>query len=140
MSEHPIEGLMGTTMEKIRQMADVNTVVGDSITTSDGTVIIPISKVSYGFGCGGSDLPFGNPESKELFGGGSGAGITITPVAFLSISNGNVKMLQVEPFTSSVDRIIELAPDLIEKMKGIFKKDKKEADQKNNDKETEIEI
>ena len=100
MSEHPIEGMMDNTLDKIKQMADSNTVVGEPITTPDGTVIIPISKVSYGFASGGSDLP-AKQTQKDLFGGGAGAGVTITPVAFLTVSNGNTKLLQVDPFHSS---------------------------------------
>lgn len=115
MADHPIEGMMDTTLEKIRQMVDVNSVVGDPITAPDGTVIVPISKVSYGFGSGGSDLPVKDPE-KQMFGGGTGAGVTINPVAFLTISNGQVKLLRVDPGNSSVDRIIDLAPDLIDKI------------------------
>lgn len=135
MGEHPIEGIMNTTMEKIRQMVDVNTIVGEPINAPDGTIIIPVSKVAYGFGSGGSEFPAKNPNSKDLFGGGSGAGITITPVGFLTIHEGNVKMLQIEPFNSSIDRIIELAPDLIEKVTSLFKKDKKD---KNKDKDIDI--
>ena len=74
MSEHPIEGMMGTTLDKIRQMVDVNTVMGDPVTTPDGTVIIPISKISYGFASGGSDLPSKANAEKNYFGGGAGAG------------------------------------------------------------------
>ena len=126
MGNHPIEGLMDTAMGKIRQMVDVNTIVGEAITTPDGSVIIPISKISYGFGSGGSDIP---PKAKsenthELFGGGAGAGISITPVGFLTVSNGEVKMLQIEPFNNSIDRIIGLAPEILETIKDIFKKNK----------------
>ena len=85
--EHPIQGMMGTAMQKIREMIDVNTIIGDPITTPDGTVIIPVSKVSFGFGSGGSDWPNKN-TAKDLFGGGAGAGISINPLAFLVISNG----------------------------------------------------
>lgn len=138
MANHPIEGLMGTTMEKIRQMVDVNTIVGESITTPDGTTIIPISKISYGFGSGGSDIPqkVKSDNSNDLFGGGAGAGISITPVGFLTVSNGEVKMIQIEPFNSSIDRIIELAPDIMESIKEILKKNKtckKEKKCKNTD-------
>lgn len=128
MSNHPIEGLMGTTMEKIRQMVDVNTIVGESITTPDGSTIIPISKISYGFGSGGSDIPqkakSDSTNTNELFGGGAGAGISITPVGFLTVCNGEVKMIQIEPFNSSIDRIIELAPDILETIKELLKKNK----------------
>ncbi len=126
MSEHSVEGMMSSTIEKIRQMVDVNTIIGDAITTPDGTVVIPVSKVSYGFASGGSDLPSKDLQQKEMFAGGSGAGITITPVGFLTVCSGNVKMIQIEPYSSSIDRIIEATPGLIEKIGSCFKKNKKE--------------
>lgn len=122
MSEHPIEGMMSNTMDKIRQMVDVNTIIGDPITSPDGTVIIPVSKVTYGFAAGGSDFPTKAPSQKELFGGGSGAGITISPVAFLAIQNGDVKLLQVEPFNSPADRVIGMVPEVVDKINALFKK------------------
>ncbi|MCI1982684.1 MAG: GerW family sporulation protein [Oscillospiraceae bacterium] len=126
MADHPIEGMMDTTLEKIRKMVDVNSIIGDPITTPDGTVIIPISKVSYGFGSGGSDLPVKTQPEKQFFGGGTGAGVTISPVAFLTVSGGEVKLLRVDPGNSSVDRIIELAPELIDKISDLFGKNKKQ--------------
>ena len=126
MSEHPIESMMGTTMAKIKEMADVNTVIGDPITTADGTVIIPISKVSYGFASGGSDLPSKSQPNRELFGGGAGAGVTITPIAFLTVSDGNVRLLQLDPFNSSVDRIIGMAPGFMDAVTGLLNKNKKQ--------------
>lgn len=116
MADHPIEGLMDTTLEKIRQMVDINSIVGDPITSPDGTIIIPISKISYGFASGGTDLPAKVQTDKEFFGGGTGAGVTINPVAFLTISQGNVKLLRVDPGNTSVDRIIELVPDLMDRI------------------------
>ncbi len=82
MSEHPIEGLMGVTMQKIKEMVDVNTIIGEPVITPDGTTIIPVSKVSFGFASGGTDLPTSQP--KQTFGGGGGAGITLQPLAFLA--------------------------------------------------------
>lgn len=128
MADHPIEGMMDTTLEKIKQMVDVNSVIGDPITSPDGTVIVPISKLSYGFASGGSDLPSKAAADKQLFGGGTGAAVTISPIAFLTISNGSVKLLRVDPGNTSVDRIIELAPDLIDRVGGLFgKKDGKKS-------------
>jgi sporulation protein YtfJ len=124
MAEHPIEGMMDTTLEKIRQMVDVNSVVGDPITAPDGTVIIPISKVNYGFASGGSDLPVKVPE-KQFFGGGTGAGVTITPVAFLVVAGGEVRLLRVEGSGSAVDHIIDQAPELINRISGMVGKGKK---------------
>mgnify|MGYP000910986566 FL=1 len=129
MANHPIEGMMDTTLEKIKQMVDVNSVVGDPITSPDGTVIVPVSKISYGFASGGSDLPSKSPE-KQLFGGGTGAGVTINPVAFLTISGGSVKLLRVDPGNTSADRIIELAPELVDKVSSLLKKDGKKSGDK----------
>ena len=115
-TEHPINELMGVTMEKIREMVDVNTIVGTPITCADGATIIPISKVSYGFASGGSDLP--SKVEKELFGGGSGAGISIQPVAFLVILNGEVKLLQLSIDASTPTALITMVPDVMEKISG----------------------
>lgn len=104
MSDNQVNNLLGVTMDKIKQMVDVNTVIGDPVTTPDGTTVIPVSRVSYGFASGGSDLPSKAQPSAGLFAGGSGAGITISPIAFLTIHQGNVRVLQIEPYLSSVDR------------------------------------
>ena len=116
---------METTMEKIREMVDVNTIVGQPITTVDGTTLIPVSKVSFGFASGGSDFQSKSPNAKDPnFGGGSGAGVNIVPVAFLAVYNGNVKVINITPpAASTVDRIIETAPEVIDKVKDLFKKD-----------------
>ena len=114
MSDHPIDGMMNTTLEKIKQMVDVNSIVGDPITAPDGTIIIPISKISYGFASGGSDFPSKVQSTKEFFGGGTGAGISINPIAFLTISNGNVKLLLIDPYNSSADRIVGMVPDVVD--------------------------
>jgi len=119
MTEHPIEGMMEKTIEKIKQMADSNTVIGTPITCGD-TVIIPISKITYGFASGGSDLP--TKTQKELFGGGAGAGVTIDPVAFITVTNGETKLLQIDPLHSSADRIISMIPDLLDKVNNLTKK------------------
>lgn len=124
MADGKLNSLLETTIEKIKHMADINTVIGEQINTPDGTTIIPICKVNYGFAAGGSDLPSKTPG---LFGGGSGAGVTITPIAFLSVYNGNVRLLQVEPFVSSVDRAIQSAPDVVDKIASLLKKDKNTA-------------
>ena len=115
-TEHPINELMGVTMEKIREMVDVNTIVGTPITCADGATIIPISKVSYGFASGGSDLPA--EVEKELVGGGSLAGISIQPVAFLVILNGEVKLLQLSIDASTPNALINMVPDVMEKISG----------------------
>ena len=124
MNEHPIQALMETTLQKIRDMADVNTIIGQQIVTADGTVIIPVSKVSMGFASGGSDV--GAKSAKTMFGGGGGAGVTINPVAFIVISNGNVKLLQIENSTTPAGKAIALVPELFDKISALFNKDKKE--------------
>ena len=132
MSEHPIEGMMGTTLDKIRQMVDVNTVMGDPVTTPDGTVIIPISKISYGFASGGSDLPSKTHAEKNYFGGGAGAGVTVTPLAFLTISGGNVRLLQIDPYNSSADRVIGMIPEVADRINEFMnsRKEKKREEQR----------
>lgn len=120
---HPIDNLMNITMDKIKEMVDVNTIVGTPITAEDGTLIIPVSKVSYGFASGGSDLPTKN-EKKDLFGGGSGAGVTIQPIAFLTVYKGNVRLISVGG-GDGLDKIMGMVPDVVDKVKGFFKKDKK---------------
>lgn len=115
---HPLSEMLGDTMSKIREMIDVNTVVGAPITTPDGVTIIPVTKVSIGYGGGGSDFATKNyPAGRDnAFGGGAGAGVTITPVAFLVIRGENVRMLPIaEPASTSVDRLIELLPDILDK-------------------------
>lgn len=122
MAQH-LEGLMSTSMEKIRELVDVNTIIGDPVNAPDGTIIIPVSKVSFGFVAGGSDIP--SKTQKEVFGGGSGAGITIKPQAFIIIkTDGDVKMLELGASESPIEGLISGAPDLINKVKEIFAKDK----------------
>ena len=124
--EHPIGSLMDTTMEKIKEMIDVNTIIGEPITSPDGTLIIPVSKVSYGFAAGGSDLPT-KKENKDCFGGGSGAGVTIQPVAFLTVYQGDVRLVSVDREEGTGDKLVNMIPDVLKKVKGVFKKDKSES-------------
>lgn len=113
---------MSTAMQKIRELVDVNTIVGEPITSPDGTIVIPVSKVSFGFVAGGSDIPA--KVAKDVFAGGSGAGITINPQAFIVIKkDGEVKLLEMGTKSSPADSIISAVPDLIEKVKTIFAKD-----------------
>lgn len=137
MANHPIEGMMDVTMNKLKEMVDVNTIIGDPITTSDGTVIIPVSKVSYGFASGGSDFAAKSAPTKDLFGGGAGAGVTINPIAFLTVCNGEVQLMHIdEPANSAAEKAIGMAPELIDKVTSLFKKDKKE----NKEKVAEVDI
>lgn len=127
MSEHPIQGLMGITMDKIKEMVDVDTIIGDPITVGDGTVIIPVSKVSFGFASGWSDLP--TKSQNELFGGAGGAGITIQPLAFLVVSKGEVKLLQMSMNADSKNAIINMVPDVFDKVTSLFNKDENKKDE-----------
>ncbi len=129
MANNKLENMMNTTMDNIRQMVDVNTIIGEPVICPDGTVIIPVSKVSYGFASGGSDLPPKVNTQKEFFGGGSGAGVSIQPVAFLVVNNGNVRMLNME-FDGAVDRVISMVPDIADKLGDLFKKLSKKKDEK----------
>ena len=109
MAEHPIEGMMGVTMEKIRQLVDANTIIGEPITV-DGATIIPISRVTFGFASGGSDV--GAKTNKQMFGGGTGAGVTVQPLGFLVTGPDSVRLLPAQPY-APVDRIIELVPQTL---------------------------
>ena len=124
MSEHPIEGLMDVTLEKIKSMVDSNTIIGNPINMPDGTLILPVSKVSFGFASGGSDFP--SKTSKQLFGGGGGAGVSISPIAFLVVRGNSVRMLQLADTSNSVDRAIGMMPEMVDKVADLFGKNKKD--------------
>lgn len=117
---------MGITLQKIKEMVDADTVIGNPIDTQDGTTVIPISKISYGFASGGSDLPK-KTEKVDLFAGGSGGGVSVQPLGFLVISpNGNVKLLEMTVNASKENAIVSKIPDLVDKIADLFKKDSKE--------------
>lgn len=142
MSEHPIEGLMLTAMNSIREMVDVNTIIGEPIETLSNITIIPISKVGFGFASGGSEF---RPEAvneynrrnrnveeieyKLPFGGGSGAGVSISPVAFLVVQNENVKLIPVT-HSSTIDKLLDYVPDLMEKVNNTVNKQLEEKREK----------
>ena len=156
MSEHPIEGLMLTAMNSIQDMVDVNTIIGEPIETSNNMVIIPISKVGFGFAAGGSEFSgetldeYTKKEKEEAiqyrlpFGGGAGAGVSISPVAFLVVSSNNVKLLPVS-HSSAVDKLLDYMPDAIDKVNNLInkqmqiKKEEKTKEQSSNTKETKTE-
>ena len=112
-----LPNMLENTIQKIREMVDVNSVIGDPITTADGVTIIPVSKVSVGFGGGGSDYVSKNVNKQENpFGGGAGGGVKVTPVAFLIVKDGNVRMLPVAtPANTTADRLVEQIPDALDK-------------------------
>jgi sporulation protein YtfJ len=117
---------MSSTIEKLRELANSETVVGNPIQVAENTVIIPVSKLSLGFASGGSDFPSKNP--KDLFGGGGGAGVTVTPKAFLVVENGNVRLLQLAKDGESIDRLVGMIPDAINQISSFIKKDKEDAE------------
>ena len=123
MENNKLDSLMRSTMEKIHEMADTNTIVGEPITTADGVTLIPISKISVGFGSGGGD--YGKTAGDKSFGGGSAAGVKIDPVAFLVIRDGVTRVMPVAvPPMSTVDRVIDMVPDLMDKVEKYFDKKK----------------
>lgn len=123
MAEHPIQSLMGVTLDKVKELVDSNTIIGKPIQTQDGITIIPVSKATFGFASGGSD--FGAKSTKDLFGGGSGAGVTISPVAFLVIQNGTVRTIQLlEGNVSGLERAVSMMPDMVDKIAAMTKKEK----------------
>lgn len=142
MTEHPIQGLMKTAMENIKEMVDVNTIVGDAVETPDGSVIIPISKVGFGFAAGGSE--FGeefeqdqqggvnrndaqNASVSMPFGGGSGGGVSITPIAFLVVGKTGVRVVPLDNTTHLYERLIEAAPEWVDRIQGMIRSNKGEA-------------
>lgn len=132
MPNHPIEGLMSSTMESLKEMVDVNTIVGDPVETPDGLVIIPISKVSLGFASGGTEFKARERDnensedtsSKLPFGGGSGAGISVQPVAFIVAGNGQMKLLPVDQGTNILNNILEIIPKVSNNFQNKFKNKK----------------
>lgn len=120
MAEHPIDNLMVTAMNSLRDMIDVNTIVGDTVETADGTTIIPVSKVAFGFAAGGSEFNTNTMNKyaenpKMPFGGGSGAGVKISPVAFLVVKDGNIKLLTVNA-DKPLDKLVDAIPDIVNKL------------------------
>ncbi|WML47293.1 GerW family sporulation protein [Neobacillus sp. PS3-34] len=137
MSDHPIQGLMTTAMESLKEMIDVNTIIGDPVETPDGSVILTVSKVGFGFAAGGSEFTLdgsskgqnqgqgqgqGQGQSIHPFGGGSGGGVSITPIAFLIVNSQGVRMLHLDESTHLYEKILDLAPQAVEKIQQMFSK------------------
>ena len=124
MSREPLDSLVDKTLVKIKEMVDVNTVVGKPIVVNSDVTVIPISKLVYGFATGGSEFSAKKENKENLFGGGSGAGVTVTPVAFLVINKEDVKIIGVESSTSvsTIDKALDVLPSVLDKIKAIFKK------------------
>ncbi|ANB55655.1 sporulation protein YtfJ [Anoxybacillus sp. B7M1] len=141
MSNHPIQGLMTTAMENLKQMIDVNTIIGDPVETPDGSVILTVSKVGFGFAAGGSEFMLegkqngtntavssanGKPNEEHPFGGGSGGGVSITPIAFLVVNSSGVKLLHLDENTHLYEKILDFAPQVIEKIQHMLRRNKEE--------------
>lgn len=120
MKEQSAAGILSTTIEKVRQLVDVSTIVGEPITLSNEITVIPVSKVTYGFASGGSDFPSKN--NTQLFGGGGGAGITINPVAFLILKNGEVTLKHITSNDNAAERLVNMVPDVIDKVNDVVSK------------------
>ena len=141
MSNHPIQGLMTTSMENLKQMIDVNTIIGDPVETPDGSVILTVSKVCFGFAAGGSEFMMdgkGSGASQQQapsqpqagdhpFGGGSGGGVSITPIAFLIVNSSGVKLLHLDESTHLYEKILDVAPQAFEKIHAMLKNNKNDS-------------
>lgn len=129
MSEHPIEGLMKTAMENLKEMVDVNTIIGDAVETPDGTVILPVSKVGFGYAAGGSEFSAKDDKSgtgsvdSHPFGGGSGGGVSITPIAFLVVGKSGIKMIHIDTNTHLYEKLLDFAPQVMEKIEKMCKQE-----------------
>ncbi|MBQ9861592.1 MAG: sporulation protein YtfJ [Clostridia bacterium] len=122
--ENKVQNLMGLSIDKIKEMVDVNTVIGEPMILADGMTLIPVSRVSYGFASGGSDLP--TKGTQELFGGGGGAGITIVPIAFLCVTGGNVRVVPMVSTPDTLNQAVNMIPDVVDRIGGFFNKEKKQ--------------
>ncbi|WP_419881927.1 GerW family sporulation protein [Peribacillus sp. B-H-3] len=135
MSDHPIQGLMTAAMENLKEMVDVNTIIGDPVETPDGSVILTVSKVGFGFAAGGSEFS-GNNQSHDSsasqpFGGGSGGGVSITPIAFLIVGSQGIKMLHLNDGTHLMEKLLDAAPAVIDKIQSLLSKSGMNKDQIN---------
>ncbi len=121
MSDNKIQAILDTTMDKLKAMVNADVITGDPIVV-DGLTLIPVSKVAYGIATGGSD--FATKNQQGLFGGGSGAGVTVSPIAFMVIKDGNVKMVPIYNELTTLEKAVTMAPEIIDKAKELFSKDK----------------
>lgn len=137
MEEHPIQGLMTTAMESLKDMIEVNTIIGDPVKAPDGSLIIPVSKLGVGFAAGGSEFstPFGNDsentdEAVLPFGGGSGGGVSIQPIAFLIVSDKGVNIIHMDENTHIYEKMIESAPQVVDKVQQLFNNNTQEKEER----------
>ena len=124
MAEKSAGAILSSTIEKIRDLVDTSTIIGEAIYAEGGTTIIPVSKVTYGFASGGAD--FHSKGNQELFGGGGGAGVTITSVAFLVVNNGEVTLKHITAYDNAAERVVNLVPEMFDKVTGLMNKTKKD--------------
>ena len=124
MAEKSAGAILASTIEKIRDLVDTSTIIGEPIYADGGTTIIPVSKVTYGFASGGADFP--SKSNKDLFGGGGGAGVTITPIAFLVVNGGEVTLKHITAYDNAAERVVNLVPEMFDKVTGLINKTKKD--------------
>ncbi len=124
MAEKSAGAILTSTIDKIRDLVDTSTIIGEPIYAEGGTTIIPVSKVTYGFASGGTDFP--SKSNKELFGGGGGAGVTITPIAFLVVNGGEVTLKHITAYDNAAERVVNLVPEMFDKVTGLMNKTKKD--------------
>ena len=124
MAEKSAGAILTSTIDKIRDLVDTSTIIGEPIYAEGGTTIIPVSKVTYGFASGGADFP--SKSNKDLFGGGGGAGVTITPIAFLVVNGGEVTLKHITAYDNAAERVVNLVPEMFDKVTGLINKTKKE--------------
>ena len=124
MAEKSAGAILTSTIDKIRDLVDTSTIIGEPIYAEGGTTIIPVSKVTYGFASGGADFP--SKSNKDLFGGGGGAGVTITPIAFLVVNGGEVTLKHITAYDNAAERVVNLVPEMFDKVTGLMNKTKKD--------------
>ena len=124
MAEKSAGAILTSTIDKIRDLVDTSTIIGEPIYAEGGTTIIPVSKVTYGFASGGADFP--SKSNKDLFGGGGGAGVTITPIAFLVVNGGEVTLKHITAYDNAAERVVNLVPEMFDKVTGLINKTKKD--------------
>ena len=124
MAEKSAGAILTSTIDKIRDLVDTSTIIGEPIYAEGGTTIIPVSKVTYGFASGGADFP--SKSNKDLFGGGGGAGVTITPIAFLVVNGGEVTLKHITAYDNAAERVVNLVPEMFDKVTGLLNKTKKD--------------
>lgn len=141
MKEQSAAGILETTIEKVKNLVNVSTIIGEPMKLENGITVIPVSKVTYGFASGGSDFP--SKSNKEIFGGGGGAGVTITPVAFLVVNDDEVTLKHITAYDNAAERVVNLVPEMFDKVTSVVNKAKKAKEQSEaagNENKDEVEV